>query len=625
MCQWCLFTNPPQPWARRFFASTNAEEGKRRHKVSKFLATRSITISTEELTDPDVAASLDGRWLVFTALGHLFQLPTMGGPAKQLTFGPYYDSAPAISPDGKQVAFISDRDVSSQGNVFVLEVASGQIRQLTDEMWVDRPSWSPDGKSIAFLRYDAVGPLGNYWFVGPRMLETQVCRIGLAGGKLETLTESGFMHAVAFLHDGRPVWSVVTTETKDSPATSRLEVLSENGQVTTVLTIEGVVDRVAVDPGNDRGAYLRLYKSAAPLSGAVPQPERFAYVTLADGRNATIAGLLDPQADLADAVETRDDGTRVYMVQLSNPLPRPSFGMAKDAIHFGDSGKLWRIDAVTGKRDEVTFSAQITFEFYPGAPPPKYIEKRSASPTNILTPRLTPDGESVIFTAAGYLWRQAISGGVAQRLLDTSGFEWGPAAVSPDAKKLAYQLSEGATQQLRILDLATGQSSTLVSEDRTGRYEPAWSRDGAKLVYTHFEPPASPIQPKVPAVYQVDLASGKHQKLVDGTPRWQPAAQFSGDGEWVYFTADGQVHRYPAQGSGTSEPLTAFISFSANGAVSPDGKWLAFRFNDEIWVAPLGAVPIEEGTPFRFSALGGHDFSFTPDGTALVYSTGADV
>ena len=110
---------------------------------------RSIKISTKEVTDPDVAVSPDGRWLVFTALGHLFQLPTTGGAAKQLTFGPYYDSAPAISPDGTRVAFISDRKVSSQGNVFVLDLASGQIRQLTDEAWVDRPVWSPDGKSLA--------------------------------------------------------------------------------------------------------------------------------------------------------------------------------------------------------------------------------------------------------------------------------------------------------------------------------------------------------------------------------------------------------------------------------------------------------------------------------------------
>jgi|SRR6516162_7696895 Tol biopolymer transport system component len=96
--------------------------------------TRSVRIATNEVTDPDVAVSGDGRWLVFTALGHLVQLPTAGGATKQLTSGPFCDSEPAISPERSKVAFISDRKLSSQGNVFVLDITSGQIRQLTDDL-----------------------------------------------------------------------------------------------------------------------------------------------------------------------------------------------------------------------------------------------------------------------------------------------------------------------------------------------------------------------------------------------------------------------------------------------------------------------------------------------------------
>jgi Tol biopolymer transport system component len=518
--------------------------------------------------------------LVFTALGHLFQLPAAGGAAKQLTSGPYYDAAPAISPDGTRVAFVSDRKVSSQGNIFVLDIASGQIRQVTDEAWVDRPVWSPDGKTIAYLSYQVVGPSGNYWFVGPMALKSQVRRVGLADGKVETLTEPGFARAVAFLADGRPVWSVVEPESRGKPAMSRLEVLSQKGEVTTALTVEGVVDRIAVDPGDARGLYLRLYKAAALKAALGPQPERLAYVTLAGGGQRTVTGLLSRAADLTHNVEDRGAGARVYVAQLSNPMPRPAFGAAKGAIYLGDKGKLWRVDAATGKRNEVTFSADIAFEFFPGSPPPVYSEKPPASPTSILTPRLTPDGTSLIFTAAGYLWQQLLAGGAARRLLDTGGFEWGPAALSPDGKRLAYQISEGDTQQLRIVDLATGQSSTLMSEYRTGRYQPAWSPDGTKLVYAYYERRAT--GPKVPCVYLADLASGERRKLADGNPRWTPSAHFSGNGKWVYFTADGQVHRYPIETPGASEQITEFTEFAADAQVSPDGAWLAFRRNDEI-------------------------------------------
>jgi Tol biopolymer transport system component len=586
--------------------------------------TRSIKITTKEVTDPDVAVSPDGNWLVFTALGHLFRLPAAGGAAQQLTSGPYYDAAPAISPDGTKVAFISDRKLTSQGNVFVLDLANRHIRQVTDEAWVDRPVWSPDGKSIAFLSYHPMGPVGNYWFVGPMALKSQVRRVGLADGKVETLTEPGFVHAVAFLADGRPVWSAVETETKEKPATSRLDVLSQSGEVTNVLTVEGVVDRIAADPGDARGLYLRLYKNAGIMAGVVPQPERLAHVTLADGGPRTVTGLLSRPAGLPHDVEDRGPGVRVYVAQLSNPQPRPAFGAARGAIYLGEKGKFWRVDAATGKRDDVTFSADIAFEFHPGSPPAAYADKRPASPTSILTPWLTPDGASLIFTAAGYLWRQPLAGGPAQRQFDTSGFEWGPAALSPDGKRLAYQLSEGETQQLRIVDLATGQSSTLVSEERSGRYEPAWSPDGTKLVYTRFEVSPAGLTEKV-CVYLADLASGKQQKLTDASTRWQPAAQFSGDGTWVYFTANAQVHRHPAETAGASEPITELKGFAANGQISPDGKWLAFRRNDEIWLAPRGTQPVKEEAAARFSPSGGHNFSFTPDGTALVYPTGSQV
>ena len=91
---------------------------------------RTIEFTTTEVTSPDVTVSPDGEWLIFTMLGHLFQLPVEGGTAEQLTFGPYYDTDPVFSPDGNSIAFVSDSD-GSDGNVFVVELASGQITQVT--------------------------------------------------------------------------------------------------------------------------------------------------------------------------------------------------------------------------------------------------------------------------------------------------------------------------------------------------------------------------------------------------------------------------------------------------------------------------------------------------------------
>jgi len=111
---------------------------------------RTLEFDVTEVTQPALSTAPDGRSFIFNLLGHLFRLPAGGGAATQLTFGPYYDSEPVFSPDGARVAFISNRD-GSDGNLFVLEVASGKMSQLTHEFQVGAPAWSPDGKTLAYI------------------------------------------------------------------------------------------------------------------------------------------------------------------------------------------------------------------------------------------------------------------------------------------------------------------------------------------------------------------------------------------------------------------------------------------------------------------------------------------
>ena len=99
---------------------------------------RTLEFETTQVTASDVALSPGGQTLVFTMLGHLFSLPSVGGTANQLTFGHHYDSEPVFSPDGSQVAFTSDRD-DTEGNIFVLTLKDGHVVQLTHEECAGRP------------------------------------------------------------------------------------------------------------------------------------------------------------------------------------------------------------------------------------------------------------------------------------------------------------------------------------------------------------------------------------------------------------------------------------------------------------------------------------------------------
>ena len=87
----------------------------------------------------------------------IYVMDADGGNQRRLTNNPASDYAPSWSPDGKRIVFVSNRDghVDANGRltseVYVMDTDGGNPRNLTDHPERDSsPSWSPDGKRIAF-------------------------------------------------------------------------------------------------------------------------------------------------------------------------------------------------------------------------------------------------------------------------------------------------------------------------------------------------------------------------------------------------------------------------------------------------------------------------------------------
>ena len=95
------------------------------------------------------ALSPDGKQLAFDWHGDLWMCPSSGGAAERLTVDGADEGKPCWSPDGTRIAFSSDK--AGNRDIFVLDLATRQVRPLTyhssDD---DAPAWSPDGKWIAF-------------------------------------------------------------------------------------------------------------------------------------------------------------------------------------------------------------------------------------------------------------------------------------------------------------------------------------------------------------------------------------------------------------------------------------------------------------------------------------------
>jgi len=98
---------------------------------------------------------LDGVGWIYERRSHLFRIRSEGGQPEQLTDGDWDDASPAFSPDGRRIAFTSDRTAERwswpANDIWVLDVPSKGVTRLTDEtVYAGPPAWSPDGRQVAF-------------------------------------------------------------------------------------------------------------------------------------------------------------------------------------------------------------------------------------------------------------------------------------------------------------------------------------------------------------------------------------------------------------------------------------------------------------------------------------------
>ena len=160
----------------------------------------------------DPAQSPDGTRIAFTSSRdgdrEIYVMDADGGGPENLTFHEAWDEGPAWSPDGERIAFVSDRngDVEEYGglrfntDIFVMNADGIGVEQVTSDPLsrsADQPAWSPDGSSIAFRK------VGGGIFV-----------LELSSGEARNLTEEGW--APSWSPDGRWIAFMRTVEFEES-------------------------------------------------------------------------------------------------------------------------------------------------------------------------------------------------------------------------------------------------------------------------------------------------------------------------------------------------------------------------------------------------------------------------
>jgi imidazolonepropionase-like amidohydrolase/Tol biopolymer transport system component len=536
-----------------------------------------VSFETSEGTWMNVDVSPDGRRLVFDLLGDLYTMPIEGsgnGLATRLTTGPAFEMQPRFSPDGKSIAYISDR--GGLFNVWLANADGSNERQISKEQrwWINSPTWSPDGQYIYARRH----------FVGER---------SLGAGEIWMFHVSGA--------DG-----VQVTERPSIQKDAGEPAISPDGR-----TLYYSRD-VSPGPNYDynRDPYGVIYAiHARDLTTGRERP-------VANRPGGSITPRVSPDGRTLAFIRRVRLKTVLFLRDLDTGAERPIFdGLDRDlqeawsihgvhpqyawmpdggAIVIWAQGKLWRVSTAPHANGEgngapaaIPFKAAVSQQVTDAVRVKPTIFAPQFQARMLTGVRTSPDGRTVVYSALGKIWVKTLGGSEPRRLTTDSALEFFP-SFSPDGQSIVFVTwSDGAAGRLRIARADGSGARDLISTP--GHYaEPSFSPDSQSVVFRSVR--ADGIR----GITHGERAGIFVVPVGGGAPALVREAgddpQFDHTGTRVYFR-DRRDNRFVLASvtRAGGDEVVHFRSENATAIVpSPDGKWVAFA---ERWHAFVAAFP----------------------------------
>lgn len=593
-------------------ASAQDKDTKKWDVTAPPMTMRQVPIDVSEGTWMNIDVSPDGSTIAFDLLGDIYTIPIGGGRATRIAAGMSYETQPRFSPDGRQIAFTSDR--GGGDNIWLMNVDGSGQRQLTVETYtlLNNPTWSPDGNYIAVRKHltaQRSAGTGEIWLYH------------VTGGNGVALVErpnpqhQKELGEPMFSSDGTgiyfsrnttpgPVFAYAQNTNQEVFAIERYDM--KTGERTTVAGGPGGAVRPEPSPDGRMLAYVKRERAKSKLY----------LMDLKTGESRKIYDDLDLDMQETWAVHG------VY----------PNMGWTPDSrsIVFWAGGKIRRVNTDGTGSQEIPF--QVSDSRAVIDPPRPTVHAFSETFTTKM-PRfaaLSPDGRRVVFESLGRLYVKPVSGGAPRPLTsEDDAFQFFP-SWSRDGSRIVF-VSWNDQRLGEIRTVAPDGSSISTVTDVPGHYRrPRFSPDGSTIVFERGRKGNLTAEryAQDSGVYKVAAKGGSPVLLVrqGGNPHFGATS----DRLYVQQSIDYKVRLVSVDMDGRDERTHAQGDLVTGYEVSPTGDALAFGENYEIFVIPFfsGAKTIDVGSKGRqFPAVqaskeGGRYPSWSADGGTLSWSLG---
>jgi tricorn protease len=492
--------------------------------------------------------------IVFSYLGDLWTVNEDGSHPQRITVHSARDIHPRFSPDGKWIAFSSDR--SGNNDVFVMPAEGGKARQLTYHSGGDLVvGWSRDSKKVIFQ-----SSRGMMYPGIPNLYEVPLS----GGGEQPINTDWGYWGS--YSPDGQKL-----AFNRHPMVWWRKHYRGSYAADLWVMDLAGNKFRRLID--NDVADEEKA-NNLWPMFG---QGGDIYFVS--DRATKAKSGTPQVLKSVNNIWKVNDSTGQLTQVthHTSGALFWPGMSADGKVIVYEENFGLWKLDTGTGQSSEVKISVTADDQ--------DNNHETLTFNSECDSFHVSPSGKRAVINVHGELFTIATDKGEIRRLTQTPHIREQQPAWSPDGKWIAYVGEKDGLEQVIICDETGGQVKQLSSGDSLKNLI-RWSPDGSAMLWAASDN----------KLYKHTLADGKTVVITAAgmapgdpgvsNPRWSP------DGKWISFTKSDRnmlphVYVMPA-GGGEAKRITSPDAFSDTGAVwTPDGKYIVYLSTMDVGSGPI--------------------------------------